>query len=432
MTYEYPCSTAFRRLRRRLPRAFPSCLVLLPACLLPMPALADSSEWLNFPMYSRDTAHAVHLKALKLRPDGLLESASRYPGHNKEKWSAQENALGQHEYERRLIDCQTGLHFTYETRLLARDGSVVGSHATSREDFDTWKTEIEARLREGQGLEAWPVSNEIFLACAAHADPTLLPRRTAEERRRNTTAIRHEPLRKALAADVSQLWQQVAFRPALKSFAKPAKTTRQIFTTLQSRFTQWQKPFTFTATPATARTKDALPAEGDFQLLAATPAGLVRYRQADAAYYAYSDLTPPLSRAALEKVAGLDVVRLIDCRLGLSHPEEIVWRDATGKPLARQAPPVDGLLAQLRQYDNGNDEGFRINVNAPAAAHGEAQAVCQAAARLCREETPVPDDAARLAAVSAADTPAAVLLAVRRMQQAARDQFIPNCQIGRF
>ena len=212
MTSENSPSRGFRHFPRRQPPGFLRCLPLLPACLLSMSALADSSEWLNFPMYSRDTAHAVHLKALKLRPDGLLESASRYPGHNKEKWSAQENALGQHESERRLIDCQTGLHFTYETRLLARDGSVVGSHATSREDFDTWKTEIESRLREGQGLEAWPVSNEIFLACAAHADPTLLPRRAAEERRRNTTAIRHEPLRKALAADASRLWKQLSFR----------------------------------------------------------------------------------------------------------------------------------------------------------------------------------------------------------------------------
>lgn len=434
MTSENSHPRGFWPSPRRISRAWPGFLAILPACLLSIPAHATSSEWLNFPMYSRDTAHAVHLKALKLRPDGLLESASRYPGHNEEKWSAPENAQGQHEYERRLIDCQTGLHFTYETRLLAADGSVVASRATPRDDFDAWKAGIESRLREDLSLEAWPAGSEIFLACAAHADPTLLPRRAAEERRQNTATIRPEPLRKALAEDVSRLWQQVAFRPALKTFAKPpAKTARQIFTALQGRFAQWLKPFTFTAVPATTKAKTPPAAQAAFQLLAATPDGLVRYRQPDAAYYAYADVTPPLSRAALEKVAGLEVVHLAHCQLGLSHPEEIIWRDAAGKPLARQAPPVDGLLAQLRQRDSGDGEGFRINVNDPAASGSEVQAVCQAAARLCREETPAPADAAaRLAAVSAADTPAAVLLAVRRIQQAARDRFIPNCQIGRF
>lgn len=435
MTYENSWHPGFGHFFRHLLRRIPPHLAVLPACLLSMAAQATSSEWLNFPMYSRDSAHAVHLKALRLRPDGLLESASRYPGHDKEKWSAQENALGQHESERRLIDCQTGLHFTYETRLLAGDGSVVGSHATSREDFDTWKTEIESRLREGQGLEAWPASSEIFLACAAHADPGLLPRRAAEERRRNTTAVRHEPLRQALAADVSRLWQQLAFRPTLKTFAKPARqSTRQIFATLQQRLAQWQKPFTFVAPPSAAGANKAAPAQEDsFQLLAATPDGMVRYRQSDAAYYAYSDIPPPLRGAALEKVAGLDVVYLAHCQFGLSHPEEIIWRNAAGKPLARQQAPVDALLTQLRYWDDSSGEAFRINFNAPGLSGGEAQAVCQAAARQCRGETPAATDAAaRLAAVSAADTPAAVLLAVRRMQQAARDQFIPNCQIGRF
>ncbi len=434
MTDDNSWHRGFGDFSRHVLRRIPAQLAILPACLLSLPAQASSSEWLNFPMYSRDSAHAVHLKALKLRPDGLLEAASRYPGHNEEMWSAPENAQGQHEYERRLIDCQSGLHFTYETRLLARDGSVVASRATPREDFDTWKAEIASRLREGQGLETWPAGSEIFLACAAHADPTLLARRAAEERRQNTVAIRHEPLRKALAADVSRLWQQLGFRPALQSFAKPArKTTRQIFATLQQRFAQWQKPFTFLASPSAAVAKAAPAQEGDFQLLAATPDGMVRYRQPGAAYYAYSDIAPPLSGAALEKVAGLDVVYLAHCQLGLSHPEQIIWRDAAGKALARQAPPVDGLLAQLRQRDSSDGEGFRINVNDPASAGGEAQAVCQAAARLCRGETPAPADAAAmLAAVNAADTPEALLLAVRRMQQAARDQFTPTCAIGRF
>ncbi|MFZ2266933.1 MAG: hypothetical protein WAV95_05065 [Azonexus sp.] len=410
-----------------------NCLPVLAACLVPMPVHADSSEWLNFPMYSRDTAHTVHLKALSRRPDGLLESASRYPGHDEEKWSAQESAMGQHEYERRLIDCQTGLHFTYETRLLARDGSVVASRATSRDRFVAWKAEIESYLRENQALAAWPASNEIFLACAAHADPALLKRRAAEERRRNTEAISHEPLRKTLAEDVTRLWQRVGFRPVAKALANPPpKTTTQVFLELQRQHAQWLKPFAFT--PATTvETKAAPPQQGHFQLLAATPEGMVRYLRPYAGHFSYFQIPPPLKDGALEKVAGMDIVHLAHCQLGLSHPEQVIWRDAHGKPLARHTLPPDRLLDQLRYRDASNDEGFKINFNDPSPSGQEEREVCQAAARQCLNELPdQPDATTMLAAVHAADTPEAVLLAVRRTQQAGRDQFMPSCRIGRF
>jgi len=149
MTDDNSWHRGFGDFSRHVLRRIPAQLAILPACLLSLPAQASSSEWLNFPMYSRDSAHAVHLKALKLRPDGLLEAASRYPGHNKEMWSAPENAQGQHEYERRLIDCQSGLHFTYETRLLARDGSVVASRCAVRRPAARRPTATPTRSTSG-------------------------------------------------------------------------------------------------------------------------------------------------------------------------------------------------------------------------------------------------------------------------------------------
>lgn len=47
--------------------------------LVPGAAQADEFDWVYFPMYVGDMAHAVDLRSLKVRPDGLLNAASRYP-----------------------------------------------------------------------------------------------------------------------------------------------------------------------------------------------------------------------------------------------------------------------------------------------------------------------------------------------------------------
>ncbi|WP_423381219.1 hypothetical protein [Burkholderia sp. LMG 32019] len=61
-------------------------------------AHADEVDWLYFPMYPRDTAHAVDLRALSWRPDGLLVSASRYPRVSDDHWTEQESSRGWYGY----------------------------------------------------------------------------------------------------------------------------------------------------------------------------------------------------------------------------------------------------------------------------------------------------------------------------------------------
>ena len=97
-------------------------------CLAAPPtAWADETDWLYFPMYERDTAHAVDLTALRYRPDGLLASGTRYPGFPDEPWTEAESKAGEYNYHPRLIDCETGFFVDTAIELLGQGSKKIAA-----------------------------------------------------------------------------------------------------------------------------------------------------------------------------------------------------------------------------------------------------------------------------------------------------------------
>lgn len=147
--------------------ALAACVACLSVPCLSAFAQAQPERWLSFPTYHNDPAHAVDRAALTLRPDGLLQSASRYPRTDRGSWTAEQNERGWYEYIERLIDCRTGLFLDLRYKLLDQQNQVVAERPLSRE---RWLTQIS--LRESDIVEyRWPSSSEIGLACLAAAQP---------------------------------------------------------------------------------------------------------------------------------------------------------------------------------------------------------------------------------------------------------------------
>jgi hypothetical protein len=147
-------------------KTYPSVPVLLFLMLCVGQVSAETSRWLQFPMYPNDTAHAVDREALKMRPDGLLQSGARYPRTDKTSWTAEQNELAWYEYMERLIDCSTGMFLDTRYMLLDKQNKIVAEKSISP---DQWIERIALRQSEVTDYK-WPQMSEIAIACLAASD----------------------------------------------------------------------------------------------------------------------------------------------------------------------------------------------------------------------------------------------------------------------
>lgn len=199
-------------------------------------------RWLYFPMYERDTAHAVDLAALRWRPDTLLASATRYPLHAGETWPQEALAQARYVYATRLIDCRTGRHADLGEGLVARDGTVLFERPLT-------PAQIERQLRTASAGGRWPNRTEIGLACFAASDPALL-RQRQEAALAPVAPLSWLPTTTVLADAQAWLGRQVAFRPDLAAAraAHPA-TAEDVLRVLDVQYAQWRRA---ASGPATA------------------------------------------------------------------------------------------------------------------------------------------------------------------------------------
>jgi hypothetical protein len=144
-------------------KVHPSAVVLTFLMFCAGQASAETSRWLQFPMYPNDTAHAVDREALKMRPDGLLQSGARYPRADKSSWTDEQNQQAWYEYFERLIDCRTGMFLDTRYLLLDKQNKIVAEKSILP---DEWIARIALKQSEIADYK-WPMMSEITMACLA-------------------------------------------------------------------------------------------------------------------------------------------------------------------------------------------------------------------------------------------------------------------------
>jgi len=336
----------------------PRWLRLLPlvgALSMPLAAQAHEADWLHFPMYERDTAHAVHLKALRLRPDGLLASASRYPRHGAAGWTAEQDAAGWYAYDERLIDCQTGYSLVTRRALLDQDGGEVASRTPDAEET-LWQ--LARALEE----PAEGPSGEILLACAAAADTDFL-RQREQSRQQPVPLLSDVPLVARYLDDSRRFlglrklpgqadWQRLRGqpgRPASALFHSLRKDWLAKRALLDPGWRLAGKPSEAQQQELMARLKSSggsalidLASLRDLQWLGG---GLVAIETVGQRWSAWQK--PPATARKATQVASRD---LLDCYSGLQLSTERLWQDDKGRLVWRETLRVQDVQDQMGHW----------------------------------------------------------------------------------
>jgi hypothetical protein len=226
-----------------------TCAALLACHLFAAPiACADEFDWVYFPMYANDSAHAVHLSSLKFRPDGLLSAATRYPRTGDEHWTAQESKAGWYTYDERLIDCETGFFAETASSLLGQDGAKV---ATRAEPHAEQVKRLEAQLQEANGKN-WPNNSDVFLACAAASSPTFKKQR-AIQAATVQALFSDRSLVTVLSADTAALSAMMRMRYDFSRIErKPAASAIELFQDMRSQYASWRRSINAAHVPVVA------------------------------------------------------------------------------------------------------------------------------------------------------------------------------------
>ncbi len=399
------------------------------------------TDWLYFPMYARDTAHAVDLTALKWRPDGLLESASRYPRTGDEGWPADAAARGWYEYETRLIDCETGLSIGTGEKLLARDGTVIAEKDRADEWFTDWKESLPSELSSHR----WPNNSELFLACAAANDRALRAER-AKLAKRKPAFLSDQPALARYMQDTQRMREKAKFALDTEALQEhPPATLKGVFDLLRQKRQAWLAGFTPTSTAAAGRNA-AKPAKWSAQSkawLEAQDLSLADLRSAgdgtlEATLVTRStDLLGNAYEHRPSKAADANSALLtmsVDCRTGQTAENRIVWRDYNDRPLATQivatkdaehsfSRMIEAIADDPNLFDEGDGDDAVRKICAAAAA--QCQGVDPEQLLQSRDGWTEED----LAAVNAAPNPAQALLVARARLHAQRNH-LPTCRIG--
>lgn len=353
---EIPIHSAFTSAVRPALRR-PLACVLASITLFAAPlACADEFDWVYFPMYPNDTAHAVHLGSLKFRPDGLLSAATRYPRTGGEPWTEQESKAGWYNYDERLIDCETGFFLETATSLLARDGARLASRAKGPEQQ---VERLETHLRES-AERRWPQQSDVFLACAAASSPTFKKQRAAQ-------AAKVQPLFsdvsliETLGADTAPLFALARMRYDFSRIAKrPAASASDLFHDMRGQYQAWRKATNGALGSAAvvapgARGDDTVRAEANRQLdeagalmleITSIQGGIIEYRYPGATAF-----------FGIDHALRLESART-DCEYGISVPVAIQKLRTDGKPGSRSQLRAKAVLHEIeRRYTQTDAEG---------------------------------------------------------------------------
>jgi hypothetical protein len=305
---------------------------------VPSAACADEFDWLYFPMYANDTAHAVHLRALAFRPDGLLSAATRYPRHGDETWPEQASKAGWYNYEERLIDCETGYFLETASALLDQSGAKLASRpATHAEQV----SRLERQLSERANGRGWPNNGDVFLACAAASNAGFKKQRAARAAKAQPL-FTDTSLIETLSADSEALLASARMRYDFSRIEKRrAASASELFDDMRAQFAAWR------ASVNGAYVPDARPGKlGEAAVLVEVN------RQIRAARIEHVTLKS-IKGAVIEHVQpdaamqALETVRT-DCEYGISVP---VARKQKG------ALRASAVLPELVQRYAGNGEG---------------------------------------------------------------------------
>lgn len=381
-------------------------------------ALADEFDWLYFPMYVNDTAHAVHLKRLRFRPDGLLSAAMRYP-RTLDDWSGPESQGGWYNYDESLIDCETGYAVRISTSLLDRNNETLASRQIDRSaQLDRLRSEL---MKESH---PWPTASDRFLACAAASNTTFQQRRAA-------AAAQVQPLFsdrsliETLTADTQRLLKTAELRFDFGRMArKPAAQASDLFHDLRAQYTAWRRSFNAAYVLPAANVVD------DTRVLALTKRVL-----RDAGYesvtvngivgnvveHSYPSKDFEYSLGPDETAATLYERTLTDCESGISVP---VARHLVKRRQARAAThlKIKDVLTDIRaSHEQASGKLFTMKAIAMTTCKAMASTwrppvTLTATSEHRDERLPYEMDAD---AFAAAATPGAMLLAIRAAQRSA-------------
>lgn len=364
---------------------------------------APRQRWLRF---FGDDAHAIDRQRLHVRPDGLLESATRYPRTSREGWSAEQNAQGYYEYLERLIDCRTGLHVNTALVLLDERDRTIGRQERSLDD----QLEQIALRQDEVRSHRWPGGSEIWLACVAAAAPQLVQGDTMPE------------------ADVP-VYDFAAIGDA------PPADTRGLFHALRAQYDAWlARTVPGPQVAATMRTELMTPLR---------PPGGERRLVVDASDFDLDSLrhhgggvievTARMDRverwpAGVPESARVEQTLDIDCRNGLSVPVRQRFLDSrSGALQLERSAPVFTTLEQMAQAARWEAGGWREWLG-PDADTAPAR-LCRLAAQRCG--APVGNRAFELDPVRLGHQPGApLLLAARAIWLQHRATFVPACLLG--
>jgi hypothetical protein len=411
-------------------RAAPFAAALLATQLFAAPlASADEFDWVYFPMFKNDTAHAVHLRALKFRPDGLLSAATRYPRASHEAWPEEIAKAAWYDYAERLIDCETGFHVDTAQALLGQDGARL---ATQADKHALQVTRLEDELRKSD--KRWPDNSEIFLACAAASNPSYRQRRAA-------LAARTQPLwsDKSLVQTLIEQDAALIQTATLRYDFGPIERRRSasaadLFQDMRAQFARWRSAINAAYAPPKAipAADKALLKEANRQL-AATGVPDIAIKSLKGSIIEHvvhsEDSVHPFGQDATGRGGlVLDTVR-IDCAYGVSVAVARQVFSPSGKqrssgPLAARAVLAD-VKAQYQRAPDGQDGG-------PFGGHAldrGADAMCQLIDALRHPEAqqqqqqseepsaPALPYGLTRAALERHSTPAAMLLEIRAAQR---------------
>jgi hypothetical protein len=410
-------------------------------------AQADEFDWLYFPMYARDTAHAVHLSALKRRPDGLLDSATRYPRVPEEQWTKEESAAGWYDYKQRLIDCETGFSIVSREHLLDQDGNILASRDNSVANLAEWKEGLPNAMLSN----VWLSASEIFLACAAVGDEHFLAQRRLEGKKK-AKALSYSPRIKSLQADTHEFfWRKKQFRLELEPLLKrPPANTRLVFEQLQKQHRAWLSGFAPDMAALMKVGNNAPTAELSEQnslWLRSHDVHVANVSSRADGAVRYTDRQPnrlilPPAPAYQEPPQNLGGVEdseqeiYLDCQSGLQIPTRLTWLGVERRQLATYQIGVKPLLEMMQDQMRYRDENTSTNVLLPPSNAGAALWICQAVAAECNATQAAELEPFSLAsrdeeAVKRADSPAEALLVVRNAYRNYRRNFIPHCAMGK-
>lgn len=368
---------------------------------------ATSDRWGGF---MGDGAHAVDRDRLKLRADGLTESASRYPRTSSHGWTAEQNAAGYYESLERLLDCRSGLYVDTALLLLDRDSRPIARRDLPYEDQ---LQQIALRQDEVES-HRWPASSEIWLACAL----AMMPRQAA-----------------SVAAPESAAATEFAYDYAAIGDAPPADA-RALFERLRAQYDQAiaryapPLPVPQTAALASRRSERRSRSASAEDSLSAFDLDSLRHR-GDGVI----EVTSRSSRVEVERWpqevpedAQVEQVLAIDCRNGLTVPIEQTFRAAAGgAELSRRSAPVLATLTQLARQSSYGPSGWDewLGPRAPS----DSASLCKLAAQRCgatAQTAAFEIDPTRLSTEAGAP----LLLSARAIWLDYRASFVPSCPIG--